>query len=257
MNKRIFLLIKVFDKEEYADAFIQKGEMFCKTLGQFKKIEGDAARGDQFEAPSDWHQPDRISVSFSVKTPEGLEKHFPIEGLAGPLVVQRTALDRLNVFCMYALTVPEFEESYETEEERLHAVSKINALLKEHATLSDEINLFGEYAVVITNVKDFITKVTEAARQGGYSLKRGLVDYFDPENFHGSFEEIESAFKKRQIYSYQKEFRFVFDSQRPPEAQTIHAGSLEGLAVKLKTNEINDRLELKVRENRLAGGGAA
>jgi hypothetical protein len=85
MNQRIILLVKVFDKEEYADAFVLTGEMFCKTIGQFKKIEGDGARGDPFEAPSDWHQPDRISLTFSFNTPEGEEKSFPIEGLAGPV----------------------------------------------------------------------------------------------------------------------------------------------------------------------------
>lgn len=31
MTTRIYLLIKVFDKEEYADAFIQKGDLFCRT----------------------------------------------------------------------------------------------------------------------------------------------------------------------------------------------------------------------------------
>jgi len=109
MTPNIVLLVKVFDKEKYADAFIQTGEMFCKTIGQFKRIEGDVARGDQFEAPSDWHQPDRISLTISFKTPDGEEKSFPIDGLASPLVIQSTAHDRLNAFCMYAVTVPDFE----------------------------------------------------------------------------------------------------------------------------------------------------
>ena len=133
-DQKIVLLIKVFDNEEYADAFIQTGEMFCKTIGQFKQIEGDVARGDRFEAPSDWYQPDRISLTISLNTPGGEEKSFPI-GLAGPLVIQCAAHDRLNVFCMYAVTVPDFEESYETEDERLRVVEKINSMLKVHATL--------------------------------------------------------------------------------------------------------------------------
>jgi hypothetical protein len=31
MTTRIYMLIKVFNKEEYADAFIQKGELFCQA----------------------------------------------------------------------------------------------------------------------------------------------------------------------------------------------------------------------------------
>lgn len=256
MTKKIALLIKVFDKEEYADAFIQTGEMFCKTIGQFKQIEGDVARGDQFEAPSDWHQPDRISLTISLNTPGGEEKSFPIEGLAGPLVIQCTAHDRLNVFCMYAVTVPDFEESYETEDERLRVVEKINSMLKVNATLGEEMLSLGEHAVLIIKVVDFIDKVSKAAKSEGYSSWRGLVDYFDPETFHGSFGEVESVFKKRNIYSYQKEFRFVFDSRKPEGAKKLHVGPLDGIAFKLKTSEINSMLELKIAEDKHANGGS-
>lgn len=249
MTQKIFLLIKVFDKEEHADAFIQKGEMFCKTIGQFKRIEGDAARGDQFEAPADWHQPDRISLTLSFKTPDGEEKSFPLEGLAGPVVTQRTAHDRLNVFCMYAVTVRDFEESYETEEERLRVVEKINSMLKVQATLGEEMLSLGEHAVLVFKVGDFIDKVVKAAKLEGYSSWRGLVDYFDPDIFHGSFGEIESVFKKRSGYSYQKEFRFVFDSSKPDGEKTLHVGPLDGMALKLKTGEINSKLELKLAKD--------
>lgn len=255
MAQKIVLLVKVFDKEEYADAFIRTGEMFCKTIGQFKQIEGDAARGDQFEAPSDWHQPDRMSLTISFKTPDGEEKSFPIEGLAGPLVIQRTVHDRLNAFCMYAVTVPDFEESYETEEERLRVVEKINSMLKVNATLGEEMLSLGEHAVLIINVADFIDKVRRVAKSEGYSSWRGLVDYFDPETFHGSFGEVESVFKKRKIYSYQKEFRFVFDSSKPDGAKKIHVGPLDGIAFKLKTSEINSKIELKIAEDQYANVG--
>ena len=254
MTRKIALLVKVFDKEEYADAFIQTGEMFCKTIGQFKRIEGDVARGDQFEAPSDWHQPDRISLTISFKTPDGEEKSFPIEGLAGPLVMQSTAHDRLNAFCMYAVTVPDFEESYETEEERLRVVEKINSMLKIHATLGEEMLSLGEHAVLIIKVADFIDKVSKAAKSEGYSSWRGLVDYFDPETFHGSFGVVESVFKKRNIYSYQKEFRFFFDSSKPEGEKTLHVGPLDGIAFKLKTSEINSKFDMKLAEDQHANG---
>ncbi|WP_342616960.1 hypothetical protein [Rhodoferax sp. GW822-FHT02A01] len=243
----IFLLIKVFDKEEYADAFIQTGEMFCKTIGQFKRIEGDVARGDKFEALSDWHQPDRVSLTLSFKSPNGEEKSFPI-GLAGPLAIQSNAHDHLNAFCMYAVSVPDFEGSYETEEERLHLVKKFNSMLKVSATLGDEMLALGEHAVLIYNVAEFIDRVIKAAKSEGYSSWKGLVEYFDPDIFHGSFEGVESVFRKRSVYSYQREFRFVFTSDRPDGEKTLHAGPLEGMALKLKTGEINGKLELKLAE---------
>lgn len=248
MNKKLISLIKVFDKEEYADAFLQKGEMFCKTIGQFKKIEGDEARCDQYEAPSDWHQPDQISLTLTFKSPDGEEKSLELKDLAGPVIMQRTEQDRLNVFCMYAITIPDFEESYETEEERLIAVEKINSMLKVHSTLSDEMLSLGEYAVVIINVREFIEKVRKTAISEECSSWRGLVDYFNPNTFHGSFNEVESVFKKRDTYSYQKEYRFVFDSGKHDGEKTIHVGPLDEIAIKVKTKEINSKMELKLQE---------
>ncbi len=248
MTQKIALLVKVFDKEEYADAFIQTGEMFCKTIGQFKRIEDDAARGDQYEAPSAWYQSDRISLTISLKAPGVEDKPFPIEGLIGPVVMASTEFDRLNAFCMYAVTIPDFKESFETEEERLRVVEKINLMLKAHTALDERVRSLGEHAVLIFKVADFFDKVSNAAKSEGYSSWRGLVDYFDPEAFHGNFGEVESVFRKRDIYSYQNEFRFVFDSGKPEGAKTLHVGSLDGVAFKLRTSEINRKLELKLAE---------
>lgn len=248
MGARIYLLIKVFDKEEYADEFIKTGKMFCKTIKQFREIEGDVARGDRYEGVSEWHQPGGISLTISYKTSDGKEKSMPITGLAGPLIIQNLVHDSLNAYCMYAITAPEFNESFETEEQRLRAVEKINAMLKAHTVVDDDMLSLGEHAVVIVKVHEFIDKVTEAAKAKGYSSWKGLVKYFDPETFSGGFGEVESVFMKRNIYSYQKEFRFVFDSDTPEGEKFIHAGSLEGIALKLKTSEINTKIEMKLDE---------
>lgn len=190
MATRIYLLIKVFDKEEYADEFIRTGEMFCKTIKQFKEIEGDVARGDQYEAVSAWHQPQGVKLTISYKTPDGEEKSMPITELAGPIIIQSLAHDSLNAYCMYSVTAPEFNESYETEEERLRAVEKVNALLKTHTAVDNDMLSLGEHAVIIIDVPKFIKKVTEAAKAEGYEMWRGLVKYFDPETFSGDFGEV-------------------------------------------------------------------
>jgi hypothetical protein len=249
MDSRIYLLIKVFDTEEYADAFIRTGEMFCKTIKQFKEIEGDVARGDRYEAVTAWHQPGDISLTISYKTSDGEETSMPITGLAGPLIIQNLAHDSLNAYCMYSITAPEFNESFETEEERVRAVEKVNALLKAHTAVDDDMLSLGEHAVIIINVPKFIKKVSEAAKAEGYDSWNGLIKYFDPNTFNGSFGNVESVFMKRNIYSYQKEFRFVFDSDSPEGAKLIHAGSLEGIALKLKTSEINTKIEIKIDED--------
>jgi hypothetical protein len=248
MNMRIYMLIKIFDKEEYADAFIQKGELFCKTLGEFKKIDVEDGRGDRFEAVTDWHQPDQIKLTITYKDNDGIEKSFPIEKLAGPLTIQNNGYDRLNLYCMYAVKAPEFEESYETEEERVAIVEKINSMLKERSTLSDEVLSLGEFAVVVYQVEEFISRVKSAAQEKNFACWNGLIGYYDPDKFHGSFKEHESIFRKRIIYEHQNEYRFAFGSHEAEGTKVMHIGSLDGIAIKVPTREINEKIQLKFVE---------
>ncbi len=149
---------------------------------------------------------------------------------------------------MYAVKIPDFEESYETEEERVLAVEKINAMLKVRSTLSDEMMAMGKFAVVVYRVEDFIDKVEIAAHEREYACWKGAVKYFDPDTFHGSFKEIESVFMKRNVYSYQNEYRFVFGSHEPEGAKAIQVGALDSIAIKIPTNEFNEKFEMKLEE---------
>lgn len=248
MTSRIYLLIKVFDKEEYADAFIQKGELFCRTLGDFKRIDNDAARGDAYEGVTDWHQPDKVALTITFKDKDGVEKTRPIENLAGPVVMQNNGYDRLNIYCMYAVTVQEFEESYETEEERLLIVEKINTMLKERSTLREEVLSLGEFAVVVYQVKNFIDRVKAAAKEKNFACRNGLISYYDPDTFHGSFQELETVFRKRNIYEHQNEYRFSFGSHEPEGSKVIHLGSLEGIAFKAPTKDINGMVQIRLAD---------
>lgn len=248
MISRIYMLIKVFTEEAHADAFIQKGEMFCRTLGDFKKIEDDGVRGDAYEGVTDWHQPDKITLTISYKDKDGVEHALPLKDLAGPVVIGNTGYDRLNLYCMYAVKAPEFEESFETEEERVCIVEKINAMLKEMSTLSDEVLSLGGFAVVVYQVKDFIDRVKEAAKAQKVACWNGLITYYDPDTFHGSFEETEAIFKKRKLYAHQNEYRFAFGSHEPESEKTFFVGSLDGIAIKVPTAEINARVQLKLAE---------
>ncbi|MGZ8935548.1 MAG: hypothetical protein ACXW04_11685 [Methylobacter sp.] len=248
MSSRIYMLIKVFDKEEHADAFIQKGDMFCRTLGDFKKIEDDDVRGDSYEGVTDWHQPDQITLTISYKDNDGVEHSFPVEGLAGPVVMQNNGYDRLNLYCMYAVKVPEFEESYETEDERVRVVEKINAMLKERSTLSEEVLSLGEFSVVVYQVEDFINRVKQAAKSQSLACWNRVIKYYDPDTFHGNFKELEAVFRKRNIYAHQNEYRFAFGSHEPEGVKTISVGPLDGIAFKVPTKEINHKVQIRLVE---------
>lgn len=86
MSSIIYALIKVFDKEEYADAFIKNGELFSRTLGDFKGIEDDEIRGDEYEAVTGNYQPEEVSVTISWKDAEGVESSHLIKCISSDLV---------------------------------------------------------------------------------------------------------------------------------------------------------------------------
>lgn len=248
MTTRIYLLIKVFDTEAHADAFIQKGELFCRTLGCFKKLDENNGRGDRFEAVTGWHQPDQIKLAITFKDKDGVEKTVPIERIAGPVTIQNNGYDKLNLYCMYAVQIPEFEGSYETEEERVAIVQKINSMLKDRSTLSADFLALGEFAVVVFQVEEFVDRMKKAAKDRKYACWHRLVEYYDPDKFHGSFNELEAVFKKRNLYKHQSEYRFVFGSHEPEGSTVIYLGPLDGVAIKVPTSEINDKLQLKLVE---------
>ena len=246
MGSHIVLLIKIFDKEEYADAFINNGEMYCRTIGDFKSIDDEGIRGDAFEGATDWHQPDKISMAISYSDSGGVKHSVTLSDLAGPVIMQSSGYDRLNVYCMYAVKIPAFEASYDTEEERGSFVEGINTMLKEKLRLDDEIYSLGHFSVVIFHVSDFIHKVEDAARAKSYDCWNSPVEYFYAETFHGSFKGLKAIFRKRNTYEHQSEYRFVFGSNEPEGHKTIHLGSLNRIGFKVPTKNINESVQLKL-----------
>ncbi|MCS3455317.1 hypothetical protein M2366_001384 [Aeromonas sp. BIGb0405] len=249
MDSRIMLLIKIFDKEEYADAFLNNGEIFCQTLESFKKIEDAGVRGDTYEAVSSWYQPDQVSLIISYKDDAGVEHKIPLmpSDLAGPIITQLNKYNHLNLYCMYAVIIPEFNESYTTEEEKLLVSEKINSMLAERTTLDDEVLSLGKYAVIIHSVNDFIEKVESAAKERNYQCRHKPITYFDSDSFNGSVNELEAVFRKRHCYKYQSEYRFAFATQELVGPKTIHIGPIGGIAIKVPTESIKSKLRLKVK----------
>ncbi len=65
----------------------------------------------------------------------------------------------------------------------------------------------GEYAVIVTDVKAFIDRITLAAQANNFGMESRLVEYYDPASFNGTFDEVDVIFRKRIEYKHQKEYR--------------------------------------------------
>lgn len=122
-------------------------------------------------------------------------------------------------------------------------------MFKEQSKLADEMLSFGEHAVIIPRVSEFINRVHATAKADGYKSWACLVNYFDPDTFSGIFGEVEALFQKRKYYDYQKELRFAFAGDQPDRKLFLNLGSLEELdPIKIKTREINRVIQIKLDE---------
>ena len=221
----IFFLVKFFSQRQYAEQFI-RGNIHAKRLCYFKKLEGEQAapRTDKHEGVIGWFQPDlgRLEINGMDLTAD----------LAGPIEMQRDWLNYRNVFCMYAAHSGDLDLASLSSEDM--------EPLREQLRVPDACRQFGEYAVIVQNVPEFINRVEAAARFKRYGLSRKLVKYYNPDTFHGSFSDENAVFRKRSEYSYQQEFRFVFDTfivgNNPID---LYIGSIGDISMCLNSTDID------------------
>ena len=221
----IFFLVKFFREASHAAEFVD-GNLFCNTLSAFKKMEGtdDSGRADQNEGTTLWAQPGEVNLV--------LNDMDLSNDLAGPLQVQMEWLDYLHLFCMHACHTGALDVGRLSNE-------NIEVLRQELMVPVDCLKL-GEYAVVVKDVHGFIGRVATALKTKGYEGRRGLVKYYDPETFHGSFRGIDPAFRKQVMQSYQREFRIVIATGSFSDCPlTLEVGDLSDITIPLLAGELN------------------
>ena len=232
----IFFLVKFFAEEKWADDFV-RGQIYANSLSYFKEIEKrDAKRGDRHEGVIWWIQPDQIQLTLNDRT-------IPSADFAGPLEMQSTWLSNQHVFCMYAAHSGDIDLRAVTSEEEMSP-------LRKRVLVPDECLNFGDFAVVVTAGPEFVRRVEVAATARGYRGRRGLVHYYDPDEFHGYFSESEAAFRKHRRYAYQQEYRFLFETLvAGNEPLILDVGDLRDVTIRMDSAEINKRLDLRLSAN--------
>lgn len=222
---RIFFSVKVCSKEAHRDAFLD-GNLHMNTLGYFKGYEESAAAnvGDRHEATETLLQPGGFTMTLGDFTVNQAD-------LAGPAVIQRNAHNLLNVLCLYSVHDREFPI---VDSDTFEAF--VDAQM-----MQPEVDDLGIFAAVVVNGKEFQQRVLDAIRRENFDGWAGLVDYYDPATFHGSFEAERVAFNKRKSYSHQREYRFViYRGLEMEQAYTLQVGSLRDICVACSTSEVNE-----------------
>lgn len=84
-----------------------------------------------------------------------------------------------------------------------------------------------------------------ATEKNNYGLNSGLVDYYNPDTFSGTFNDEEAVFKKRNEYSHQKEYRFAFDTGvTGKEPLLLDIGDISDITMQCDVADINKLIEI-------------
>ena len=233
MKRTIFFFAKVFEKKEYAEALLD-GKLYINRLSYFRKIEEEdgSNRSDRYEGVINWLQPDKVSIKIN-------EFEIDPKDLVEPVSIQMNYHGNLNVFCIYAAHNGGFEN---VTDESLPDFRK-------QLEISDDCLRLGDYAVLVTKPREFAHRVKEAVQRKGYGMKAKLVDYYNPDEFSGTFTE-EEVFKKRIEFQHQSEYRFSINTGLPGDGPlTLEIGDIRDIAHLCDTSSINKGLELNITES--------
>jgi len=229
MARTIFFFAKIFDNDKYASDFVS-GKLYANRLSYFRKLDETSSsnRGDKHEAIVGWHQSNQVLVTLN---------DIPLTDIVGPMSVQMNWHGNLNLFCIYAAHTGSYE-----------AVSSDNLQdFKQQMKIPDDCLKLGQYAVLVTSVSQFIDRVKAAVVKMNYELKAGLVTYYDPESFSGAISEEESAFRKRDEYQHQREYRFCIDTGTVGDDPIVlDIGDIGDITLRCSTAEVNGLLQINL-----------
>jgi len=236
MSKQLYVFVRFFKTEAHRDSFL-RGDLYMNRLKFFKEYEEqDACNiGDKHEGTSGWYQPDQIRMT--IQDPVTGKDHL-IQDFAGPILIGMTRHNDYHVYCMSAI-YGDNESKFETFED-----------LKASMALDVETGDLGEYCSII-EARVFIErldKVLKTEVQAGNIVGRGLVEYFDPETFSGSFDEDQAIMRKKNCFSHQKEYRiFLYNGSSGDDPRAINIGDLSDVAVNCHKADLNKHMAINLK----------
>jgi len=229
-NDKVILPAKVFSEKRYAEQFLE-GKLYANRLSEFKCIEDDLTRGDEYEGGV-MIDPDGILMEIQSEDQEtGESQKVVLEGqdFGSSIKMKLPYFDDLNLFCMYGGRLGDLALTPENTD-----------AIKERLSLSEKYHDFGDHVVVITNAKEFINRFVIAANRERYDLEYDFVTYFDSEVGTSLIpESIETIFAKRKEYAWQEEFRFAFNTfTQGEQAVILDIGSIADIAFLGSTSDM-------------------
>ena len=204
---KVFVLIKM-GEQQYMENLFYKGDVYMNSTLYYKDNENSEI-GDRYEGAT------------IIKN--------------GDILKYRVHLEKEKFYCMW----------------HLNNIVTCNTASYEYVPNSDDIKLtldfrqyhdFGEYMVVVSNIKEFNRRINNALAKIGLTEENQIVTYYNENDVE---EKRISPFMKRSRYGHQNEIRYRVQTDSS-EPLLISIGSIEDIAELFPVNcqvEIYARLE--------------
>lgn len=201
-----------FGEESNIEKFCRLGQLFMRTLNDFRHDEVDELRGDKNEGTHWTIQPELAKLQMEV---DGVFREIP--RIVGPIRYSRDREKDVNIFCMYALR------------------------RRNPQTLIDPKNFsFGDAYVLLKDGDEFLRRVRQASIPKGQQLCWRLVEYVDPNTYSGAM----GIFSKFSHFQYQSEFRIAL-VPGTGEHQFLNIGDLSDITMTGKLSELNSHIKIE------------
>ena len=209
---------------------LKQGKIYANCLKYYRELEqetGDADIGDKFEAMFHINN----GYLFNPKTNETIE-------LKDALLSTESSND--YVFCMFGIGLNQNKFSF-TDQQK------------------EKMLTFGDTALIITDYKEFISRVKKAASKQGMQVHFDAVHYFKPneDNANLIISLLKGmwniAFWKRDRYLYQQEVRFVFVSDdKNLDHIELNIGDISDISVMISADKILNSICTKSDDSKIA-----
>lgn len=230
-DDQTFMLIRFGSKDRLES--LQKGCLYMKNLQYFINLEKNnpasgGGQGDKFEGQSVMYNP----------TVEIRDYHTKTLVYRGPVEVSAISFgyEKYPVFCMFVL------DSRNLVDKKFENGRLIRSYQFTKEQVDRIANEFGEYALMISNADEFISRIKSGLRisdVGQYT--RGRVRYYRPNDFDYSKDicdnHLNAAYWKRESFAFQQEFRILIHKEVSDHLQ-VDIGDISDISQLLKAKDL-------------------
>jgi hypothetical protein len=204
MAKDYASFIRISEKK-YIEKLFYEGEVHCKPIRYFRKIDNKDFRGDKNEGAAYIKQ-------ISIHKINELQFSGQLYGYHPD--------DLGNIYCLFGV-------------EEQHLNLKLKSLQKLNLNMNGLP--FGDTGIIIFDPGEFISRIEKEANKNGFQFQCSSIHYYDHELYEGEL----TPFHKSKIYMEQNEVRFWI-SNKVDNDQKFIIGDISDIAYIFPKTLIND-----------------